>query len=85
MTLLMTDQPLLKGQWDEVLQNMLDSWPKEHRMYCAVSDAYTSLIKPRPCVRKFETSLPYHALDNCPLLDSAYKTKVDNGRVFARF
>lgn len=54
LTLLMTDQPRPKRQWEEILQAMLDAWPEKHRLYGAVSDAYASRTKRQPSARRCE-------------------------------
>lgn len=85
MTLLMTDQPRSKRQWDEILQTMLDDWPEEHRLYGAVSDTYVSLDQTAAICAEVRALLPYYALEKRSLLDREYKTEVDNGRAMHDF
>ncbi|MEC0258862.1 response regulator [Paenibacillus lautus] len=85
MTLLMTDQPRSKRQWDEILQTMLDDWPEEHRLYGAVSDTYVSLDQTAAICAEVRALLPYYALEKHSLLDREYKTEVDNGRAMHDF
>lgn len=85
LTLLMTDQPRPKRQWDEILQAMLDAWAEEHRLYGAVSDAYASPDQTSAICSEVRALLPYYALEQRPLLDREYKTEVDNGRALHDF
>ncbi|MEC0201328.1 response regulator [Paenibacillus lautus] len=85
MTLLMTDQPRPKRQWDEILQAMLNAWPEEHRLYGAVSDAYATLDQTAAMCAEVRALLPYYALEERSLLDREYKTEVDNGRAMHDF
>ncbi|MGO4791078.1 response regulator [Paenibacillus sp. 2KB_20] len=85
LTLLMTDQPRPKRQWDEILQAMLDVWPEEHRMYGAVSDAYASLDQTATICADVRALLPYYALEHRSLLDREYKAEADFGRALHDF